>query len=296
MDIYSFTEEPKPFEMHDLHELVYQYMERTQPLTENNKYTIYIPSKGRPTRNKTASLLNKLNYKVVVEPQDYDSYRSTYPENVLIQLDANDKGLAHVRNYISNYSRQIGETHHWQMDDDVDCFKVRKKNHTKNETVNPLLAISIVEYCMDMFTNVAISGIGSNAFAFSKPYPVQKNRLAYQCMLLNNNIQNEWKMGGVEDWYYNFDVLEQGYCTLAFHHIMTQTSPTMQTAGGSTNIHFAGDKRKLLYEEFIKQWPGRFTLKEYPDSVKRWRLQPIRKFFSDYKQNLICTNHTLTNS
>ena len=113
-------------------------------------------------------------------------------------------------------------------------------------------------------------------------------------MLLNNNIQNEWKMGGVEDWYYNFDVLERGYCTLAFHHIMTQTSATMQTAGGSTNIHFAGNKRKRLYEEFIQQWPGRFVLKEYPDSAKRWRLQPIRKFFSDYKQNLILNNNVST--
>jgi hypothetical protein len=287
MDIYSFTEESKPFEMYDLHELVYEYMEKNIPLTDTNLHTIYIPSKGRPLHNKTARLLTNLNYKIVVEPQDYDSYRAVYPEEVLLRLDANDKGLAYVRNYISNYSRHTGETHHWQMDDDVDCFKVRKKNTNKNETVNPLLAISIVEHCTNMFTNVAISGIGSNAFAFSKPYPVQKNRLAYQCMLLNNSIENEWKMGGVEDWYYNFDVLEKGYCTLAFHHIMTQTSPTMQLAGGSTDIHFAGDKRKLLYETFIKQWPNRFTLKEYPDSKKRWRLQPIRKFFSDYKQNLI---------
>ena len=287
INIYSFTEETKPFDMNDLYELVYEYMERDVPLHETNKYTIYIPSKGRPVRNKTTKLLTNLNYKIVVEPQDYDEYSKVYSVENLIKLDFNDKGLAHVRNYITQYSRQRGELYHWQMDDDVDCFKFRKKNSTKNETVNSFLAISIIEHCMTMFTNVAISGIGSSAFAFSKRYPVQKNRLAYQCMLINNNIQNEWKMGGVEDWHYTFDVLEKGYCTLAFHYIMTQTSPTMQTTGGSTNIHFAGDKRKLLYEEFIKRWPNRFILKEYPDSVKRWRLQAIRKFFGDYKQNLI---------
>lgn len=289
--IYSFTDESKPFTMDELNELVYGHMERATPLSEVNKYTIYIPSKGRSTLNKTATLLDNLNYKIVVEPQDYNSYLEVYPENNLIRLDANDRGLAYVRNFISTYSRQIGEPHHWQIDDDIDSFKVRRKGTNKNETVNPLLAISIVEHCMDMFANVAISGIGSNAFAFSKPHPVQKNRLAYQCMLLNNNIPNEWKMGGVEDWYYNFDVLERGYCTLAFHYIMTQASPTMGTAGGSTDIHFAGDKRKRLYEEFIKQWPGRFVLKEYPESLKRWRLQPIRRFFGDYKQNLILKNN-----
>jgi len=287
IDIYTFTEESKPFDMNDLYELVYGYMERDQPLWEINKYTIYIPSKGRPTRNKTAKLLKNLNYKIVVEPQDYDDYSKVYPAESLVKLDFNDRGLAYVRNYINQYSRCRGELYHWQMDDDVDCFKFRKKNYTKNETIEPLLAISIVEQCMDMFTNVAISGIGANAFAFAKHYPVQKNRLTYQCMLINNLIENEWKMGGVEDWYYTFDVLEQGYCTLAFHHIMTQTSSTMQSPGGSTDIHFAGDKRKLLYEQFIKLWPNRFILKEYPDSVKRWRLQHIRKFFNDYKQDLI---------
>ena len=287
IDIYAFTEESKPFNVNDLHELVYEYMEQDQPLQKINKYTIYIPSKGRPTNNKTAKLLKNLNYKIVVEPQDYDDYNKVYPVENLIKLDFNDRGLAYVRNYINQYSRQLGELYHWQLDDDINCFKFRKKNYTNNETTEPLLAISIVEHCVDMFTNVAISGIGSNAFAFSKRYPVQKNRLAYQCMLINNLIENEWKMGGVEDWYYTFDVLEQGYCTLAFHHIMTQTSSTMQSPGGSTGIHFAGDKRKLLYEQFIKRWPNRFILKEYPDSVKQWRLQHTRKFFNDYKQHLI---------
>lgn len=283
-DIYTWSDEPKPFDMHDLNDEVYTLMENNTPLFPINTYTIYIPSKGRPTKNKTAKLLQGLNYKIVVEPQDYVNYNVVYSDNHLVCLDKNDGGLAYARNYIKNYSKNMGEMFHWQMDDDVDCFKFRRKGLTKNETVSPLMAISIVETCMDMFTNVAISGIGSNAFAFSKKQAVQKNRLPYQCVLVNNSVVNEWKMGGVEDWYYMFDVLEQGYCTLAFHHIMTQTSPTGAVAGGSTGMHFNGNKRKLLYEEFIKHWPGRFIIKEYPDSIKRWRLQPIRKFFDDYKQ------------
>lgn len=282
--IYAFAEEQKPFDMNDLNELVYTFMESARPHSIMNKYTIYIPSKGRPTKNKTAELLGNLHYKIVVEPQDYADYNSVYSDQQLVCLDKNNGGLAYARNYIKQYSNSIGEFFHWQMDDDVDCFKFRRKGTSKNETVEPLMAISIVETCMDMFTNVAISGIGSNAFAFSKKHAVQRNRLPYQCMLVNNMIDNDWKMGGVEDWYYMFDVLEQGYCTLAFHHIMTQTSPTGVVAGGSTDMYFNGNKRKLLYEEFIKHWPGRFIIKEYPNSIKRWRLQPIRKFFDDYKQ------------
>lgn len=271
----------------NLSEYVYDLLDTNVPLSATNKYKIYIPSKGRPTKTKTSKTLDGLNYVVVVEPQDYQDYCTVFPPERLLCLDKNDQGLAYVRNFIKKYSTEMGEECHWQMDDDIELFKVRKRGTTKNEIVNPILAISIVEDCHSKYMNVVISGICADAFAFSKKYAVQENRLAYQCVLVSNNNSFEWDMGGTEDWFYTFNVLEHGYCTLAFHHIMTQTTPTMQTSGGSTNIHFAGDKRKTLYEEFIKRWPGRFTVKEYPDSKKRWRLQPIRKFFNDYKQKPI---------
>lgn len=284
IDIYSLTGAVRPF---NLNEYVYDLLDNNIPLSTVNKYKIYIPSKGRPTTVKTSVTLGGLDYVLVVEPQDYDEYTKVYPQNQVLRLDKNDQGLAYVRNFIKKYSTEKGEEYHWQMDDDIERFQARHRTSTKNKDITPILAISIVEECHSKYTNVAISGICANAFAFSKKYPVQKNRLAYQCVLVSNNNPLEWDMGGVEDWFYTFNVLEHGYCTLAFHHIMTQTSPTMQTSGGSTNIHFAGNKRKILYEEFIKRWPGRFRLKEYPDSKKQWRLQAIRKFFSDYKQEPI---------
>jgi hypothetical protein len=68
---------------------------------------------------------------------------------------------------------------------------------------------------------------------------------------------------------------------------MQQSTPTMKSVGGCTDIEYAGDARKRSYEKFIERWPGRFAIKEYPDSVKRWRLHHLRKFFSDYKQTPI---------
>lgn len=283
-DIYSLIGATKPF---NLNEYVYDLLDNNTPLSMVNKYKIYIPSKGRPTTVKTSKTLEGLNYILVVEPQDYDEYIKVYPRNQVLRLDKNDQGLAYVRNFIKKYSTDIGEEHHWQMDDDIEHFKIRKQGAVKNQVVSPILAISIVEECHNKYINVAISGICADAFAFSKRYAVHKNRLTYQCVLVSNNNNFEWDIGGVEDWHYTFTVLEHGQCTLAFHHIMTQTSPTMQNLGGSTGIHFAGDKRRLLYQEFIQRWPNKFKLKEYPDSKKRWRLQPIRKFFGDYKQEPI---------
>lgn len=283
-DIYSMLGITKPF---NVSEYVYDLLDVGTPVSTTNNYTIYIPSKGRPTNVKTTRTLGILHYVLVVEPQDYDDYCKVYPVEQVLRMDKNDQGLAYARNFIKQHSISIGEDHHWQMDDDIEFFKVRKRGSKKNENVDPILALSIVEHCHYKFTNVAVSGICSNVFAFSKRYAVQKNRLAYQCILVNNNIDVDWDIGGTEDWHYTFTVLEHGYCTLAFHHIMTQTTPTMQNSGGCTGIHFAGDKRKKLYQEFINRWPGRFMIKEYPNSPKRWRLQPIRKFFNDYRQEPI---------
>jgi hypothetical protein len=282
-DIYKWTDEPKPFDMNDLNQLVYDFMENGIRLHNINKYVIYIPSKGRANLARTTQTIEGLNYKLVVEPQDYDGYCKVYSADKVVRLDKNDQGIAYARNYIKQYSRDRGEEKHWQLDDDIEKFLIRKHNTTKNVPADPLLCISIVEHCMDMFSNIAISGICSNPFAFSKPCAVQVNRLAYQCVLVDNSVSTVWELSPTEDWVYTLSALEAGHCTLAFHHIMQQSAPTMKLSGGNLSA-YVNDKRKLSYETFINAWPGRFELKEYPDSPKRWRLHHLRKFFNDYKQ------------
>jgi glycosyltransferase involved in cell wall biosynthesis len=294
MNIYSFTDESKPFTIDDLNEMVYGYMERTMPMSENNKYTIYIPSKGRARTNKATRTLSGLNYKLVVEPQDYDEYCLIHSSERVVRLDKNNQGLAYARNFIKQYSRTIGEEYHWQVDDDIEVFKFRKKNVDKNEKVNAIFAVSIVEYCTDMFTNVAVSGINSDTFAFSRSNAVQKNKLTCQCVLVNNSFDIDWAYGGVEDWHYTLLSLEKGYCTLAFDHIMTHSPPPGKQAGGNTNTHYSDNILKPMLQEFVTLWPGRFNIKEEPLSQKKWRLKPARKFFSDYKQNLILNNNVST--
>jgi hypothetical protein len=281
--IYEFSDSKKPFDMVDLNQLVYGFMDSGVPLSDANKYVIYIPTKGRSNLTKTTQTIDGLNYKLVVEPQDYDAYRKIYSSDRVVVLDKNDQGLAYARNYIKQYSRAQGEHKHWQLDDDIDTFLIRKQFSDKNQPVEPLLCISIVEKCMDMFSNVAISGICSSPFAFSKRYAVKENRLAYQCVLVDNSVDIEWTMSPTEDWVYTLSVLEAGYCTLAFHHIMQHSAPTMKLPGGCSS-DYVNDNRKRSYELFIDAWPGRFELKEYPDSPKQWRLQHTRKFFNDYKQ------------
>lgn len=287
--IYDYTDDIAPISFKELNNFVYNLIDLEKPLDTTNKYTIYILSKGRAGRCKTVDLLKNtgLKYKLVVEPQDYDLYCSEYSSDFVIQMDENNMGVSYVRNFIKKYSTKLGEKYHWQLDDDISRFLIRKKGTTKNILSTPLICISVAEYCTDMFSNISISGICSSTYAFSKKYAVQSNRLAYQCMLINNNTEIEFAnlRAGV-DWDYTLRSLEHGYCTLAFYHIMQESAPTGVFSGGNTEIAYIGNKRKLSYESFIELWPGRFSIKEFPKSNKRWRLNHIRRFFNDYKQEL----------
>jgi len=285
MNLFVLTGQEEEF---DLDQHMYDLIDQ-DVVDRQHDYTVYIPSKARSFCKHTADLLKASNirYRVVVEPQDYDDYCEAYGSEEVLSMDKNDQGIYYARNWIKKYSTEIGEEKHWQMDDDMLSFKIRQKDATKNVKVPASKCVAIVERTTDLFSNIAISGLCSAVFAFAKKSPAKPNQLAYGCVLVDNSVDVFWRENTVEDWDYTFQVLEKGYCTLAFFHAMFDTVATMTMSGGNTEIHFEGDKRKKLYEDFIKLWPGRFELKEYPDSKKRWRLNHARRFFSDYKQTLI---------
>jgi len=96
-----------------------------------NKYTIYIPSRKRYEKNLSLTaneLLNdNINFKLVVEPQDKINYKNIFNNKVLV-MDKNDMGIAYARNWIKQYSIDHKEAYHWQIDDNIKNFKIRKNN------------------------------------------------------------------------------------------------------------------------------------------------------------------------
>jgi hypothetical protein len=289
-NIYNFTKLNKPFDIQDLNTFMYNLMDNLSvPI---NKYTIYIPTKGRAGIAKTMSMLDRENikYVLVVEPQDYDTYVTHYPNVNILQLDVDDMGVVYARNYIKKYSRSVGESKHWQMDDDLEKFFIRKHNATKNTPVSPLECIHIVETCTDLFSNVAISGMDGPTYAFSKKYGVQLNRDPGGCVLIDNTVDADWDYRSTEDIHYSLSVLEAGYCTLRFSHVMVQSAPPMKNPGGNTDADYKSfDKLKEAYENLIRRWPDKISLKENPPNKPiRWVLR--RKFYKHYNQQLQLIN------
>ena len=260
-----------------------QYLENFTDYTDV-KYTIYIPSKGRSKYGHTAKLLEDNgieNYFIVVEPQDYDDYLKKYGAEKLIMLPENDRGIAYARTFIKKYSSDKGENFHWQMDDDMISYRLRIDN--KNKKVNPRHCFSIVEDITDKFSNVAMSGITHFAFAFSKKKAVALNHMVYGVVLVNNSVTQEWRSETNEDLDFSLQILESGWCTIAFNKVLFDTFTTGKLEGGNMLNLFADDGRKKIYENTAELWPGRFKVKKL-DSDRGWTLKHIRRFYNDYKQ------------
>lgn len=300
-DFDGFFDDPITHKIFDVNEFINDFLEQddfleqlglNSSLTDQN-YTIYIPSKGRPNTGLTYKhcIENGLKFKVVVEPQDYEEYSKYISKDNLLQLDKNNQGIQYARTFIKKYSQSCNESHHWQMDDDMRKFTIRKnsngvKKNTKTDLKN---VICIVEYLNNLFKNIAITGITSNIFAFSKPLSCQINRLAYGVVLVNNSVDLYWRKDTVEDWDYTLNCLEAGYCTLVLNHINFDTPSSGSNSGGNQMTDWETiDKRREFYEKFCNLWPDYFECVKITGekSVKGYKLKHKYHFFNNYKQQL----------
>lgn len=201
-------------------------------------FNIYIPSKDRP-QCLTAKLLksnNILNFKIVVEPQDYEKYVDIWGNDKIIMLKENNKGLIYSRNNISGISISNNEKYHWLMDDDILDISVWKG------IKDPNLCLNSMEDFVLRYKNVALAGPQNSAFAFSKTKPYSTNCQICQVILINNSTgirwDNKWKdMNGKDfirqDTNLAIQHLETKYwTTIQFNAFVITTKPCGTQLGG----------------------------------------------------------------
>jgi len=194
------------------------------------KYTIYIPSKGRPDICLTANLLDKENipYYLVVEEKELEQYLKYYEsKKVLILPDSELQSfknkfnkvpgfdIAFRRSWIKKHSENKGEIKHWQIDDNIKSLK--QVNKGKSKVCSTSLGIKTLEEFTDRYQNVAISGFRHSFLSFCQTKPFQLNQQIYSFFLVQNNIPYYWKPETIEDTDYSLQVLSNGYCTILFN-------------------------------------------------------------------------------
>lgn len=241
------------------------------------RYPIFIPTKGRYDSRLTIRGFQNigLDFKIVVEEQEFDLYAPHVEKNQILVVPHRDKGLTVTRNWIWDYACSLGVKRFWTFDDNigsflksqgvVSFFRFNKNLKIPVKTAAPLIAI---EDWTDRYENVLISGMNYFMFASRKSGnipPITFNTRIYSNMLIDTFACDRNGRPFRNETFYNDDtdlclrVLKNGYCTALFNAFLIYKQPTMKIRGGMTDYYEKTDNRL----EFAKELRA-----AHPDVVK----------------------------
>lgn len=211
----------------------------------------FIPSKGRP-QTKTHELFEASGFDVYhfVEPQDLDSYNVT---NVVSILKDN-MGMTYVRNFMLQYAKDNGISHHVVCDDDMNSFGEAKNGRA----VKCDNADSIAKY-LKIFTKsgFSIGGLNNRQYAWAekKSYKVNTGK-AEGCFFLNaDKINWQYKEDTKEDRDFLLQCLDNRrnfvfFCKLFFN------CPVIGTNKGGLFEKYAEKRDSLWAMKLNADWPN----------------------------------------
>lgn len=248
------------------------YPERMQSLKKNYdkfwvdevkpKYPIYIISKGRWDKRYTSKYLEwaGVDYKIVVEPQEYEKYAGVIDPAKIITLpeeylNKNQGGIP-ARNFVLQHSRKNGDFRHWILDDNIKIY-CRFYNNERI-IVRGGSPFRTVEDFVDRYTNVKLCGhqyrmfvppmsIGTKAFTI--------NTRIYSSILIRNDIEYDWRGKYNEDTDLSLRVLKDGDPTLLFNCFLADKEETMIQKGGNTDSIYVEDGLLLKAQSLQAQHP-----------------------------------------
>tara|TARA_R110002020_G_scaffold21850_7_gene74064 strand:+ start:3410 stop:4318 length:909 start_codon:yes stop_codon:yes gene_type:complete len=224
-------------------------------------YPIYVVSKGRSDKCKTADFLvrEEVPFHIVVEPQEKGLYAAKYGEERLYVLPFSDRGLPVTRQWVREHSIAQGDKRHWQFDDNM--RGVYRWFRGKRIWCDSGTALHITEEFVDRYTNVAQAGLNYSMFGRNprngyKIPPFRVNCHVYSCMLMLNEVPCDWRGRYNEDVDMNLQVLTEGWCTIQMQLFLIDKLQTMTVKGGNTDELYGGDGRLYMARALERQWPG----------------------------------------
>src|SRR5262245_61753919 len=180
------------------------------------RYPVYVPSKGRAAWGHTVKFLVKdqCPFYLVVEPQEEEVYRRTYPGVEVLVLPEDNMRLIGARNWIKGHATAAGYERHWQVDDNIRCIK--RRWHGKRIPCQAGVAFRVVEDFADRYENVAIAGMAYEMFVVNNAQipPFWLNVHVYSCTLVLNKLPLQWRTAYNDDTDLCLQALVAGWCTV----------------------------------------------------------------------------------
>jgi hypothetical protein len=232
----------------------------------NPKYPIYIISKGRWRLRYTSRFLDfcDIDYKIVVEPQEYDNYASEIDKAKILTLPKkylNKKsGSIPARNFVLQHAKQSKSIRHWILDDNIMGY-YRLFNNERILCKSGCV-FRIIEDYVDRYENIKLAGHNYYMFAISNNLlPITFNTRIYSSILLSNDIPFKWRGKYNEDTDLSLRILKKGYATVLFNCILAQKQTTMLQEGGNTDTIYKSKKAHYLKAKSLqKQHPDVTTI------------------------------------
>ena len=211
------------------------------------KYPVYIVSKGRYENPITANcfIRDGVDFKIVVEPQEYEEYCKSVGTKYVLQLPFANLGVGSypARNFCWEHSQKEKHKRHWVFDDNISKF--RRITQGKRIECNAKKAIEILEEFTDRYENIAITGFNYTSFVIpgtSDNIPFRLNVHAYSAMLIKNNMPYKWRLKYNEDVDICLQVLHNKLCTVLFNAFtVDKTSTTAKMKGGNQTELYNGN-------------------------------------------------------
>lgn len=247
------------------------------------RYPIYVVSKGRWDSRLTVRALENIgvDYRIAVEPQEFESYARVIDERRILVLPFSNLGQGSIpaRNFVWEHAKAAGAFRHWVMDDNIDGF-YRLNENLKVRVESPA-TICAHEDWVDRFENVAESGFDYFMFAPRKTAipPFRLNTRIYSCILLRTDLPYRWRGRYNEDTDLSLRILKDGWCTVLFSAFLCYKMPTMTMSGGNMEVLYKGDGRLKMAESLVEQHPDCASI------VYKWGRYQHQVDYSRFKVN-----------
>lgn len=232
------------------------------------RFPVYVVSKGRWERNPTSRSLMEMGvpFHLIVEQDEFEQYAKAFPNESILILPERYKeeydcfwkdedprtGPGPARNFAWDHSMDLGFTHHWVMDDNIESFE--RLNHNKKVKCTSGNGLYACEDFVLRYENVAISGPNYSIFcpsADSRP-PYKMNTRIYSCLLIRNDIPFRWRGRYNEDTDLSINVMKAGWCTVQFNFLLQGKRATQTMKGGNNDEFYENEgtlkKSKILEE------------------------------------------------
>ncbi len=195
-----------------------------------------------------------VDYRIVVEEQEYAAYTSVIEPRKVLVLDkayqrdydtfddlgeTKGKGPGPARNFVWDHAVAEGHAWHWVMDDNIDGF-YRCNRNSKILVTTGAFFRAMEDFCL-RYTNVAMAGPNYEMFVArkTKHAPFVLNTRIYSCNLIRNDVPFRWRGRYNEDTDLSLRMLKAGWCTVQFNAFLQHKKATQRLPGGNTAEFYA---------------------------------------------------------